>query len=169
RLYPLAIRGLLALSARRAGATGFVALSRAARTSLSGALPAFALVLSLSLATFAGMVSQGITTGEITASWHTTGADVLVTPATGAALSPADAKAIGAVPGVRHAALVWNTNWFTQFGQPVEVDAVDPAAYQAVVAGTPFSAFPAARLGQAPAGGAMAFGATVPVLAPPAA
>ncbi len=169
RLYPLAIRGLLALSARRAGATGFVALSRAARTSLSGALPAFALVLSLSLATFAGMVSQGITAGEITASWYTTGADVLVTPAPGAALSPADAKAIGAVPGVRHAALVWNTNWFTQFGQPVEVDAVDPAAYQAVVAGTPFSAFPAARLGKAPAGGAMGFGATAPVLASPAA
>jgi len=169
RLYPLAIRGLLALSARRAGATGFVALSRAARSSLSGALPAFALVLSLSLATFAGMVSQGIASGEIVASWHATGADVLVTPTPGGAISPDDVKAIGAVPGVRHATLVWNTNWFTQFGQPVEVDAVDPASYQAVVAGTPFSAFPAARLGQAPPGGTMAFGATVPVLASPAA
>jgi putative ABC transport system permease protein len=169
RLYPLAIRGLLALSARRAGATGFVALSRAARTSLSGALPAFALVLSLSLATFAGMVSQGITNGEITASWHATGADVMIMPTPGGALSPGDVKAIGAVPGVRHAALVWNTNWFTQFGQPVEVDAVDPADYAAVVAGTPFSAFPAARIGKAPPGGAMAFGATVPVLASPAA
>ena len=58
RLYPLAVRGLLALSARGAGATGFVALSRAARSSLTGVLPAFALVLALSLATFAGMVSQ---------------------------------------------------------------------------------------------------------------
>ena len=149
RLYPLAIRGLLALSARRAGATGFVALSRAARSSLSGALPAFALVLSLSVATFAGMVSQGITGGEITASWHTTGADVLITPAPGGAISPDDVQAIAAVPGVRHAALIWNTNWFTQFGQPVEVAAVDPAAYRAVVAGTPFSAFPAAVIGKA--------------------
>jgi putative ABC transport system permease protein len=51
----------------------------------------------------------------------------------------------------------------------VEVDAVDPAAYQAVVAGTPFSAFPAATIGKAPPGGAMSFGATVPVLASPAA
>ena len=42
RLYPLAVRGLFAWSARRAGATGFVALSRAARSSLTGVLPAFA-------------------------------------------------------------------------------------------------------------------------------
>jgi len=172
RLYPLAIRGLLALSARRAGATGFVALSRAARSSLSGGLPAFALVLSLSLATFAGMVSQGITSGEITASWHTTGADVLIAPAPGSAMSPDVGQAIGAVPGVRHVAEVWNTPWFTQFGQPVEVIGVDPAAYAAVVAATPFSAFPAARIGAVPStppGGAVAFGATMPVLASPGA
>jgi len=169
RLYPLAIRGLLALSARRAGATGFVALSRAARSSLSGALPAFALVLSLSVATFAGMVSQGITRGEITASWYTTGADALIMPAPGGAISPDDVKAIAAVPGVRHATEVWNTNWFTLFGQPVEVTAVDPAAYAVVVAGTPFSAFPAARIGKAAPGQAMPFGAIVPVLASPAA
>ncbi|MGH3259955.1 MAG: hypothetical protein ACRDOU_31910, partial [Streptosporangiaceae bacterium] len=76
RLYPLAVRGLLRLSARSTGATGFVAMSRAARSSLTGVLPAFALVLALSLATFAGMTSNGITRGEIAASWHTTGADV---------------------------------------------------------------------------------------------
>lgn len=175
RLYPLAIRGLLALSARRAGATGFVALSRAARSSLSGGLPAFALVLSLSLATFAGMVSQGIASGEVTASWHTTGADVLIVPTPGSAMSPDAGQAIGAVPGVRHVAEVWNTPWFTQFGQPVEVIGVDPAAYAAVVATTPFSAFPAARIGAAPSspstppGGAVAFGATMPVLASPGA
>ena len=35
RLYPLAVRGLLRLSSRRAGATGFVALAGAARSSLA--------------------------------------------------------------------------------------------------------------------------------------
>jgi putative ABC transport system permease protein len=94
---------------------------------------------------------------------------VLITPAPGGAIGPDDIKAIAAVPGVRHAALVWNTNWFTQFGQPVEVIAVDPAAYAAVVAGTPFSAFPAARIGKAAPSEALSFGATVPVLASPAA
>ena len=73
RLYPLVIRGLLRLSARRAGATGFVALAGAARTSLTGVLPAFALVLALSLATFAGTLRNAIASGEVAASWQATG------------------------------------------------------------------------------------------------
>jgi len=170
RLYPLAIRGLLALSARGAGATGFVALSRAARSSLTGALPAFALVLALSLATFAGMVSQGISRGEVAASWHATGADVVIQPGPGAGpVTPGAVTAIGAVPGVRHATGVWTTNWSTLFGQPVTVIAVDPASYAAVVADTPFSAFPAGKIGQAAPRTVLPSGATVPVLASPSA
>ena len=173
RLYPLAIRGLLAVSARRSGATGFVALSRAARSSLTGALPAFALVLTLSLATFAGMVNQGIRSGEVTASWHATGADVLIQAASGdTSITPGAVQAIRAVPGVRHATAVWATNWFTPFGQQVTVIAVDPASYAAVVADTPFSAFPADRIGQDPStapGTVLPSGATVPVLASPSA
>jgi putative ABC transport system permease protein len=169
RLYPLAVRGLLAASARGAGATGFVALSRAARSSLTGVLPAFALVLALSLATFAGMVNDGITRGEVAASWQTTGADVLI--ATGpesSSVSPAAVKAIAAVRGVRQATEVWTTNWVTPGGQPITVAAVDPASYAAVVAGTPFPAFPAGQIGAA--GGTVAFGgAAVPVLASPSA
>jgi putative ABC transport system permease protein len=169
RLYPLIIRGLLALSARGTGATGFVALSRAARSTLTGALPAFALVLTLSLATFAGMVSQGITRGEITASWHVTGADVMITPAPGVPISPDAVKAIRGVRGVRHATEVWNTNWFTSFGQPVAVSAVDSASYAAVVADTPYPAFPAGRIGAAAPARQLAPGAVVPVLASPSA
>jgi putative ABC transport system permease protein len=169
RLYPLIIRGLLTVSARGTGATGFVALSRAARSTLTGALPAFALVLTLSLATFAGMVSQGITRGEITASWHVTGADVMIAPAPGNAIGPDAVKAIGAVRGVRHATEVWNTNWFTGFGQPISVSAVDPASYAAVVAGTPFPSFPAGRIGPAAPTRALPLGTVVPVLASPSA
>ena len=170
RLYPLIIRGLLALSARGTGATGFVALSRAARSTLTGALPAFALVLTLSLATFAGMVSQGIARGEITASWHVTGADVMIQAGPGSGpVSPAAVTAIGAVRGVRHATEVWNTSWFTSFGQPISVSAVDPASYAAVVAGTPFPPFPAGRIGAAAPNRVLPPGAVVPVLASPSA
>jgi len=169
RLYPLVVRGLLAASARRAGATGFVALSQAARSSLIGVLPAFALVLALSLATFAGMVNDGITRGEISASWHAAGADVVIEtgPASGP-VSPAAVKAIAAVRGVHQATAVWNTSWLTPAGQPVTVTAVDPVSYAALVAGTPFPAFPAARIGATP-GGVLSPGATVPVLASPSA
>src|SRR5579862_143790 len=165
RLYPLAVRGLLRLSARATGATSFVAMSRAARSSLTGVLPAFALVLALSLATFAGMTSNGITNGEIAASWHTTGADAVIDagpfPVTPSALS-----AIAAVRGVQHATAIWTTNWATPVGQPVTVVAVDPAAYAALVGSTPFPAFPATAMRSTP-GGVRSSGPPVPVLASP--
>jgi putative ABC transport system permease protein len=169
RLYPLAVRALLRLSARSTGATGFVAMSRAARSPLTGVLPAFALVLALSLATFAGMTSNGITRGEIAASWHTTGADAVIDagplPVTSSAL-----RAISAVRGVRHVSAAWTTNWVTPppVEQPVTVIAVDPASYAALVASTPFPAFPAGAIVGTP-GGVRSSGPPVPVLASPAA
>src|SRR5580700_1969673 len=145
RLYPLAVRGLLRLSSRRAGATGFVALAGAARSSLTGVLPAVALVLALSLAAFAGMVNQAITRGEVAASWQSTGADVAIT-ATSSPITPAAEKAIAAVPGVRRLTATWNTTWATPGGQPVTVVAVYPVSYAALVASTPFPAVPLAKL-----------------------
>jgi putative ABC transport system permease protein len=167
RLYPLAVRGLLRLSSRRAGATGFVALAGAARSSLTGALPAFALVLALSLAAFAGMVNQAINRGEVAASWQSTGADVAIS-ATSAPVTPAAEKAIAAVPGVRHLTATWNTTWTTPGDLPVTLVAVDPASYAALVASTPFPAVPLAKLGTG-YGSAVTSTQTVPVLASPAA
>jgi putative ABC transport system permease protein len=170
RLYPLVIRGLLRLSARRAGATGFVALAGAARTSLTGVLPAFALVLALSLATFAGTLRNGIASGEVAASWQATGGDAVITTGSGAApATPAAVRAIAAVPGVQRVAAAWNSTWITpSSGQPLSVVAVDPASYQAVVAGTPFPAVPVSAISVA-SGGPLAPTTTVPVLASPAA
>jgi putative ABC transport system permease protein len=170
RLYPLVVRGLLRASARRTGATGFIALSSAARSSLTGVLPAFALVLALSLATFAGMVNDGISRGEVAASWQTTGADAAITTGPSSPpVSTAAVRAIAAVRGVKQATAIWNTNWVTPGGQPITVVAVDPASYAAVTAGTPFPAFPAAKIGTA-TGRTLPFGAAaVPVLASPAA
>jgi putative ABC transport system permease protein len=163
RLYPLVIRGLLRLSAGRAGATGFVALAGAARTSLTGVLPAFALVLALSLAAFAGTLRNAIGSGEVAASWQATGADVMITTGTAPA-TPAAVRAIAAVPGVRHVAAVWVSSWATSLGQPVTVVAVDPAGYQAVVAGTPFPAVPVSRI-KVTSEGPLSPATTVPVLA----
>jgi putative ABC transport system permease protein len=147
RLYPPAVRGLLAVSARRAGATGFVALSRAARSSLTGVLPAFGLVLALAVATFAGMTSRSITRGEVAASWQAAGADAVVTAVEASPpAGPAAVRAIAAVRGVHRATAVENMTWDTPSGTPVPVSAVDPAGYAALVADTPFPAFPAARI-----------------------
>jgi putative ABC transport system permease protein len=166
RLYPLVVRGLLRLSARGTGATGFLALSAAARSSLTGVLPAFALVLALSLAIFAGMVSAGIARGQTSAAWHTTGADVLIQPGpTDGPVTPAVLKAITAVRGVTHATAVWDTTWVTPFGQAVTVVAVDPASYEAVTTTTPYPSLPVAEFSGAAR--ALSSGAAVPVLASP--
>jgi putative ABC transport system permease protein len=148
RLYPLAIRGLLRLSASSTGASGFLALTRAARASLATAAPAFALVLALTVASFAGMVRDAVTRGEITASWQLTGGDAVV-DATGtpAIVTPAVQQAVAAVPGVRRTTVAWLMAWQLPGGQIVTVVAVDPASYAAYTASVPFPPAPLARLG----------------------
>ena len=80
RLYPLVLRGLVRAFARTSRAPAFLGLARASRTALTPALPAFALVLALTVAAFAGMVRDAVVNGEVAASWQTAGADATVTP-----------------------------------------------------------------------------------------
>ena len=165
RVYPLVLRGLLRGCARRPGATAFLGLARAARTALTPALPAFVLVLALTVAAFAGMVRDAVTRGEVAASWQATGADASIMAssqqATGAALAPAAVRALAAVPGVTHAARVWQEGWTTPNGTRITGLAVDPAEYATLVAATQtFPAVPARLL-------TAAAGAPQPVLASP--
>jgi putative ABC transport system permease protein len=157
RVYPLALRAALLGAVRRGGAPAFLGLARAARTRLTPALPAFALVLALSVASFAGMVRTAVSRGDVTASWQAAGADatvsasILHTP--GAVIDPAALRAAEAVPGVTHAAAVWEASWSTNFGQQVTGIVVDPAAYAALVATTQtFPRVPAGLLTTGPAG-----------------
>jgi putative ABC transport system permease protein len=152
RLYPLVIRLLLRLAGRRAGATGYIALASSARTSLATVAPAFALVLALTVAAFAGMVSNAINGGQILSSWQATGADAVVNSAQlQVPITPAAQRALAAVPGVQHEAAVWNTSWTTANGQELSVSAVDPAQYATLTAATPFPALPAGELTGSPA------------------
>jgi putative ABC transport system permease protein len=134
RLYPLALRGLLRLSTRTKGAPGFLGLARASRTALTPALPAFALVLALTVAAFAGMVRDAVTNGEVAASWQTAGADATVTPSPNLIIPPNAVRALADVPGVTHATTAWNALWGTPAGAQLNVLAVDPASYAALVA-----------------------------------
>jgi putative ABC transport system permease protein len=134
RLYPLALRGLLRLSTRTSRAPAFLGLARASRTALTPALPAFALVLALTVAAFAGMVRDAVTNGEVSASWQTAGADASVTPAPNLIIPPNAVRDMADVPGVTHATSVWNALWETPDGAQLNVLAVDPASYAALVA-----------------------------------
>lgn len=140
RLYPLVLRGLLRGSSRGTGATAFLGLARASRSALTPALPAFALVLALTVAAFAGMVRDAVTKGEVAASWQAAGADVTVAEpgplSSGAPVTPAVLRAVDAVPGVSHAAAMWQSPWTTPDNQQITGIAVDPASYAALVSGT---------------------------------
>ena len=166
RLYPLVLRGLLRAAARTSRAPAFLGLARASRTALTPALPAFALVLALTVATFAGMVRDAVAGGEVAASWQTVGADATVTPAypdQSFTIGPATARAVAAVPGVTHAAEVMNEFWTTPAGGQVNVLAVDPASYAELVARTP--GFPPVQAGLLATPGQA--GAPQPVLVSP--
>jgi putative ABC transport system permease protein len=148
RLYPLVLRGLLRAAAGSSRAPAFLGLARASRTGLTPAVPTLALVLALTVAAFAGMVRDAVVNGEVAASWHTAGADATVTSSYTArnfTIPPAAARAVAAVPGVTHAAVVMNESWTTTAGSQVSVLAVDPASYAELVAHA--SGFP-----QVPAG-----------------
>jgi putative ABC transport system permease protein len=165
RLYPLAIRGLLRIWGRRAGATGYIALAGSARSSLVTTGPIFTLALAMTVAAFAGMVNGAIASGEVASSWQATGADAVVS--TDAVVNPVTAgvqKSLLAVPGVRHVTAVWNTTWQTASGRTIEAAAVDPAGYAGLTADTPFP-----RVAVAPAGRAVTPGTVIDVLASPSA
>jgi putative ABC transport system permease protein len=165
RVYPVVLRGLLRGSARRPGAAAFVGLARASRasgTSLTPALPAFALVLALTVATFAGMLRDAVDRGDVAASWQSAGADVRImatreiatTDLATFGLSPAAVRELTAVPGVTHAARVLRAAWNTPGGPQVIGLAVDPGEYATLVANTrTFPAVPARLLAPAAAGG----------------
>jgi putative ABC transport system permease protein len=166
RIYPFVLRGLLRVFARSAGAPAFLGLARAARTTLTPTLPAFALVLALTVAAFAGMVRDAVTNGDVAASWKAAGADVTISGQStfpDFAVPPSAVRAVSAVPGVTHAAAEWPATWLAGDGARVTVLAVDPASYAALVSAT--QGFPAVRAGLLTAPGAP--GAAEPVLASP--
>ena len=135
RIYPLVLRGLLRRVARGRSATGFLGLAIAARAALTRVLPAFALVLAITVAAFAGMVRNAVTHGEITASWQAAGADVTISnAATAGAIPAAVRRAFAAVPGVEHAAAVSEWPVTAPNGALMTGLAIDPASYSALVA-----------------------------------
>ncbi len=139
RLSPLAVRGLLRLSARRAGPVRFLGLAQAARAPAATILPLFAVVLAVTLAAFTGMLRDAVSRGETAASWRATGADaVLNAELTDAPVTPAAQRAAAAVPGVQHATAVQLTRWALPGHGQLSVVAVDPASYPALLASTPW-------------------------------
>jgi putative ABC transport system permease protein len=148
RLYPVLLRALLRVARRRPGVTAFVGFSRAVQNTPRAALPAFTLVLALTVVAFGTMIRSAVTSGEVAVSWQRTGADALIEPGTSQrSLTPAVLRAIASVPGVQHAAPVVML-YDSANGHSYTLVAVNPAQYAALVDSTPGGSFPAGLLSQ---------------------
>jgi putative ABC transport system permease protein len=147
RLYPVALRLLLRLARGRDGVSAFVGLSRATRTTSAAIAVVFALVLALAVVAFGTMINDAVHRGDVAESWSEVGADAVINASTSPrALTPAVARKIAAVPGAARTALVGTSPGTLGSGSVITVVVVNPAAYAALVAGTPAPAFPAASL-----------------------
>jgi putative ABC transport system permease protein len=172
RVYPLPLRGLAALTAPRRSPVGFLGITRAARARPVALLPALALVVALAVVALGGTLRAAVSRGQVAASWQQTGADAVIRT-TGAqqVVPPAAQRAIAAVPGISQSEAVYAV----APGDPLAASllstaadsistgvlVVNPARYAALVAATPFPAFPASLLAHPGPGG------TVPVVATP--
>ncbi|MGD0374614.1 MAG: hypothetical protein ABSB01_08545 [Streptosporangiaceae bacterium] len=171
-VYPLPLRALLRLTARRRGAVGYLGIAQAARARPDTLLPALALVVALAVIALGGTIRAAVGSGQVAASWQQTGADVVV-KRTGfeTSIGPAAQRAMAAVPGVRAQAALF----YVSPGSPLAgnlligaegaistgVLVADPASYAALVADTPWPAVPARLLARPGPGGA------IPVIASP--
>ena len=163
RCYPLALRGLVTVAASRRGVAAFVGGARAARTALTVALPVFALVIALTVAAFGTMARGSVHSAQVTESWQQVGADaVIASPPFAPPLSAAAARAISAVPGVRHITVVSLLSGITSGGSEVTIAAADPAQLAAVMADNPAASGDARAVGRLSRPGS---GASAPALA----
>ena len=175
RVYPVPLRAVARVTAARRGTVGFLGIARSARARSVPMLPALALVVAMAVIALGGMVRAAVTSGQVSASWRQVGADAVVNAAgASTAISPPIQAAIAAVPGVRRSSPVFMmaTN-STQAANlligstgslSVGVVIVNPARYAALVADTPWPAFPARLLAAPPAGQR---GGVIPVIASP--
>jgi putative ABC transport system permease protein len=176
RVYPVPLRLLLRITAGGRGTVGYLGMARSARSRSVPLLPALALVVALTVIALGGLIRAAVSHGQVTASWQQVGADALVEGGgSEPSVSPAARQAIAAVPGVRLACAAYvippgSTLAANQIvgaagASGIGVVIADPAQYAALVAGTPWPAFPARLLAPPRAGSPR--GAPVPVIASP--
>ena len=147
RCYPPAARALARIAGRSRGVAAFVGLARATRTPPGAGLPAFALVLVLSMVAFSAMISTSVTRGQVAESWRQVGADAVIEAPNGQVFPPGLQRQIAALLGVSATAtgVVYGAT-LTASGGELTAVFVSPAQYAAVTDQAPGARFPLAAL-----------------------
>jgi putative ABC transport system permease protein len=139
RLYPLPIRGLGWLAARRRDLVPVLGLRTIGRHPTAANLPLLVLMLTAAFGAFSSVIMSSIDRGQVFASYLEVGADYRIEKiGTGSLGSPQDLAASGVAaeaPGILDPSADFAST-ATQRAT-IYLDAVDPRAYQEVVAGSP--------------------------------
>jgi putative ABC transport system permease protein len=139
RLYPLPIRGLGWLAARRRDLVPVLGLRTIGRRSGAANLPLLALMLTAAFGAFTSIVGSSLDRGQLVASYREIGADYrleMIGSNTFTNVDPASIPGVeAAAAGLYDAAAPFAGT--SRQRASVRLQAVDPPAYAAVTAGTP--------------------------------
>ncbi len=147
RLYPIPVRALAWLTARRRDLVPALGLRSIGRNPSAAYLPLLVLTLTVAMGVFSSVLAATIDDGQVAASWQEVGADYRIEALPDGFLGPGVDPAT--VPGVEavSAAFTETTNPVRgEVGRPgsLSLIAVDPVAHEAVLAGSPLAVqFPA--------------------------
>jgi putative ABC transport system permease protein len=134
RLHPLPLRAAARLVRKTKGLALHLALRRASRQPDTTAIPVLVLVVALALATFSATMASTIRGGQDATGWRAVGAEIRIDAAEDKSL-PESLVTRLATDGKVARAYVQDAGIST--GSDAVLLAVDPPAYQAVVAGSP--------------------------------
>ena len=144
RLYPIPVRGLGWLLARRRGLVPVLGLRSLGRQPSSGSLPVLVLLVTLAIGTFSSVLLASLEGGQVAAAMQEVGADFRISAGAGGTLDPGLAAGPGpsSLPGVVAVAggtIVSDASLSTdpRALTTVYALAVDAAAYDRVLAGMP--------------------------------
>jgi putative ABC transport system permease protein len=155
RLYPIPVRALGWLSARRRDLVPVLGLRNLGRHPTTGYLPVLILMLTVAIGTFSSVIAVSIERSQTEVSWREIGADYRIESSARGGLDASLAPR--AVPGVESvAAALFEPDAPLSTGPgrrySVLLAAVETQAYNRVLAGSPVDTNVAAFLGAPPAG-----------------
>ena len=139
RLYPLPIRAFGWLAARRRDLVPVLGLRSVARRGSFSTLPLLVLMLTAAFGSFAAVLMASIDQGQYDASWAGVGADYRVEARDGGNVAGLALLGTDGIEATAPAFLDTSAVFEDRPNHPDEIRllAVDPAAYQAVTAGSP--------------------------------
>jgi putative ABC transport system permease protein len=140
RLYPIPVRGLGWLLALRRDLVPVLGLRSLGRHPSAGYLPLLILTLTVAIGTLSAVLQASLVRSQLAVSYQDVGADYRLESTNGGDLDPSlDPATVGGVQALARGLVVADASLSTAPGNRsnVTLEAIDPAGYDAVTAGTP--------------------------------